>query len=472
MTGEDKTPQPTKNEIEARPNSWGSNLSTLYTYKGLQRITPTPTGDAGAALDSNFGLIADDIDTLTTANTALQDAISTIGDNFLPINGSSPMAGDLSLAGNVINLNDGSGSGGTTLNIDSGTIEMGSDLTGSINNLNVLNFGPAGEILLTGGALISTDTTLGLSFGSSTTEKFGFYGATPVIRQTGNLITSLSNLGLVTSGSLTEANVTNLTSDLALKAPLASPTFSGTVTTAALTVAGNLTLSAHNLVTDTTTGSQIGTGTTQKLAFYGSTPVVQQTGNLITALATLGLVTSGTITESNVTNLTSDLALKAPLASPTFTGTLTAATIVATSITSTSGSYNQPNFFNVVSGDPHWSFGAFNTGSTYYMQAQYADIGDGLRGFRVVDWGSGTAAFITSLNQTSINGDFAITDKNIVLGTTTGTKIGTSTSQKLAFFNSTPIVKPTVSGSRGSNAALASLITALANLGLVVDTSS
>jgi len=33
--------------------------------------------------------------------------------------------------------------------------------------------------------------------------------------------------------------------------------------------------------------------------------------------------------------------------------------------------------------------------------------------------------------------------KNIVFGTTTGTKIGTATSQKLAFWNATPIVQPT-----------------------------
>lgn len=32
---------------------------------------------------------------------------------------------------------------------------------------------------------------------------------------------------------------------------------------------------------------------------------------------------------------------------------------------------------------------------------------------------------------------------NIVLGTTTGTKIGTSASQKLGFFNATPVVQPT-----------------------------
>lgn len=33
--------------------------------------------------------------------------------------------------------------------------------------------------------------------------------------------------------------------------------------------------------------------------------------------------------------------------------------------------------------------------------------------------------------------------ENLVFGAVTGTKIGTATTQKLAFFNSTPIVKPT-----------------------------
>lgn len=45
-------------------------------------------------------------------------------------------------------------------------------------------------------------------------------------------------------------------------------------------------------------------------------------------------------------------------------------------------------------------------------------------------------------------------------------------SSKLAFFGATTVTKPTVTGSRGGNAALASLITALANLGLITDSSS
>jgi len=41
------------------------------------------------------------------------------------------------------------------------------------------------------------------------------------------------------------------------------------------TCTGNLTLSTKNIVTDTTTGTKIGTATTQKLGFYDKTPVVQ-----------------------------------------------------------------------------------------------------------------------------------------------------------------------------------------------------
>lgn len=43
---------------------------------------------------------------------------------------------------------------------------------------------------------------------------------------------------------------------------------------------------------------------------------------------------------------------------------------------------------------------------------------------------------------------------------------------KAGFFGATPIVRPTVTGAKGGNAALASLITALATLGLITDGSS
>jgi hypothetical protein len=72
--------------------------------------------------------------------------------------------------------------------------------------------------------------------------------------------------------------------------------------TGLLVFASNPTLSgltiadATNIVLNTTTGTKIGTSTSQKLAFFNSTPIVQPTGDIFTALANLGLISSATAT--------------------------------------------------------------------------------------------------------------------------------------------------------------------------------
>lgn len=53
-----------------------------------------------------------------------------------------------------------------------------------------------------------------------------------------------------------------------------------------------------------------------------------------------------------------------------------------------------------------------------------------------------------------------------------GTGNMTLTSMALGFFAATPAAQPTVTGSRGGNAALGSLLTSLASLGLVIDGST
>ena len=61
--------------------------------------------------------------------------------------------------------------------------------------------------------------------------------------------------------------------------------------------------------------------------------------------------------------------------------------------------------------------------------------------FRMNDVGGGTGTFQSF--QINTNGDIQITDaRNIILATGTGTKIGTATTQKLGFFNKTPIAQP------------------------------
>jgi hypothetical protein len=78
---------------------------------------------------------------------------------------------------------------------------------------------------------------------------------------------------------------------------------------------------------------------------------------------------------------------------------------------------------------------------------------------------------ITFYTRSSTTEKLRIGDTNITLGdginfafnTTTGTKIGTSTTQKIAFFNSTPVVKQSVASDT-----LANLYTALRTYGLIV----
>lgn len=57
----------------------------------------------------------------------------------------------------------------------------------------------------------------------------------------------------------------------------------------------NVGIAAKNIITDTTTGMKVATGTNQKLAFYNSTPIVQPSGSITAALASLGLVSNPTV---------------------------------------------------------------------------------------------------------------------------------------------------------------------------------
>ena len=80
-------------------------------------------------------------------------------------------------------------------------------------------------------------------------------------------------------------------------------TYSGKV----LSIGANISFLDKNIALSATTGTKIGTATSQKLAFYNSTPIVQPSGNVFTALTNLGLVASPSLTISNITNLQTTL---------------------------------------------------------------------------------------------------------------------------------------------------------------------
>lgn len=121
----------------------------------------------------------------------------------------------------------------------------------------------AGTWVIGDGNNMSFGSTTGVSMGIATTEKLSFYGVTPIVQpaNTTDLGTVLSNLGLRASGTaypITTSGAVQLTGGV-------------TITT------GNLTITDKDIVLGTTTGTKIGTSTTQKLGFFNSTPIVKGT---------------------------------------------------------------------------------------------------------------------------------------------------------------------------------------------------
>ena len=121
----------------------------------------------------------------------------------------------------------------------------------------------AGDLVLGDGNDIILGSTTGTKIGITTTEKLGFFGSTPVVQQVAatDLGTVLSNLGLRAAGTAYP-----ITTSGAVQ-------FTGGVTISTT----NLTITDKDIVLSATTGTKIGTATTQKLGFFNATPVVRGT---------------------------------------------------------------------------------------------------------------------------------------------------------------------------------------------------
>ena len=144
------------------------------------------------------------------------------------------------------------------------------------------------------------------------------------------------------AGDYALADITGLSAALALKAPLASPTFTGTVTAAtiaatsatvggqAVVVTNDARLSDTRVPTDgsVTTAKIVDSNVTlAKLAnIAASTILGNNTGGAVAPIALTAAQVKAllAIAQSDVTGLTAALALLAPLASPALTGTATA----------------------------------------------------------------------------------------------------------------------------------------------------
>jgi hypothetical protein len=258
----------------------------------------------------------------------------------------------------------------------------------------------------------------------------GFFGATPIVRpsSTTDLRAAFINLGLYTTGGATPLDLNG-----------GGVTASGVNSFGATTLTGNLTLSTYNIVSDTSTGTKIGTATSQKFGFFNATPIVQpsSTTDLRVTLINLGLLATGGATPLD----------------------LNGASLTALNVTLTGNAYfTRASQATVQYGNINVGDGGFTGGGGHYSGAS----GGSLVAVNLVS--GGTADLINlQINGVmkfklgsagNINFGEAV---NIVLGTTSGTQFGTATSQKIGFFGVTPIVQ---------NSSTTDLRTGLINLGL------
>lgn len=198
-------------------------------------------------------------------------------------------------------LNTGAGTSNTTGTAPANSVKLGTALTDGTGVLSVDTSITSGrqtkvapnvflkdsDQTLSDGTDIAVGTSTGTKLATSTAQRLGFFNATPIVQpaNTTDLRTALINLGLLAGGGATPLN---------LNGGMLTASGSGN-SLGATSLTGTLTLSAQNIATDTTTGMQVATSSSQKLGFFGATPVVQPgalTQTFSTADATLSAYTS------------------------------------------------------------------------------------------------------------------------------------------------------------------------------------
>jgi hypothetical protein len=95
-------------------------------------------------------------------------------------------------------------------------------------------------------------------------------------------------------------------------------------------------------------------------------------------------------------------------------------------------SWGGANGFPTITWDARWDYDGSN-----YMTLVMGSNGSAT--FDLV----GTSPDFTFSDPVNINGLLTLSAQNIATDTTTGTKIGTATTQKIGFYNATPVVQPT-----------------------------
>jgi hypothetical protein len=211
------------------------------------------------------------------------------------------------------------------------------------------------------------------------------------------------------------------------KAPLASPTFTGTVTLPANTISQSM-MSDDSVGTNEIGGLAV---TTAKIADLNVTE-----GKLADGAVTNAKVSaSAAIAQSKIDGLTTDLGLKAPLAAPAFTGTATAVNLTISGDLTVNGTTTNLNSTSLVIEDKNIVLG--DTASPTDTTADGGGIT--LKGAtdKTINWVDATDAWTSSEDFNLVTGKaYEIAGTSVLSGSTLGsgvtgsslTSVGTITS--------------------------------------------
>jgi hypothetical protein len=187
---------------------------------------------------------------------------TTIGNSQIIDNGTNVLINTTTDSGDKVNLN--------------GNIKIGDANTGTLKATKELVLRQDGDFF--GSSILrlrNRPNEAGAIYEITNLEVIDFILKTPTIQR--NI--RLENRDTFTIGSAPEWQI------------------GGTILDPTLRIANNEIIlnNGKNIRFNTGTGTKIGTATTQKLAFWNATPIVQPSGDIVTALQNLGLVASPTI---------------------------------------------------------------------------------------------------------------------------------------------------------------------------------
>jgi hypothetical protein len=294
--------------------------STLVHLAGTETITGPKSFNLTGSSGSSITSVAVDADNASTGGAIGVD-VSNVTATSGTVVGQRIAAPSGGTANYALQLSDtgGTSAGGITFGTDTNLYRIAADRGASDDSWSVAGNLTAGSTGTSGGfrlRVIGPDVN-GLRIDNTGASGSGGGAGIQAVSNDGAAMASGERLGFfVFGGAFDSASSTgNSAGMIAFTSEAWDSTHRGaelrfettpngaTARAVALTIGQDKSLTladAGNIAFGTSTGTKIGTATTQKLGFYNSTPIVQPTGSIKTALTNLGLVGTPTIPAADI----------------------------------------------------------------------------------------------------------------------------------------------------------------------------